>query len=413
MPLNPGAYATPWYADPDVSDAEHFIIAAWHLLATGADDLAAQLIERAVGLFDGIPPDETGRAHLGKAGYLPAGILYAETNCYDHGYYEVPAPSREAAQIPQKTADAQEAKRRRKLVKDACTVADVGYLAQRQILAAVDGKPIRQTGFAPAKTIKAVVALCAGFSPDMDPAAAAVLADKLIDVMGTSSIRHVKASAVWMDMQHVGSDICHPGKSQHVVIWRDDSSRPRYGDGLGLTWLEQDALDIVVKHAAKGRIYRDTIRALPVKTVLWKAPSFYENNCIHEVQDAISEKLKRRNVAQDDAFHAENLAYSATIAAFDLANTLRTHQAVLHSGDEYFIDEMKKINVVDPGLDVPNDLCRVAAQLWTYRTLNRPGGPTGLDTRILQDVRETVAERLARPDTVNGMSWAVLEAGTA
>lgn len=377
------------YSDPDEDEAEHLLQAAWHLERVGRLEEADRLAGCLAKLFEAVPVDrKLGYKVLGKVAYVPAG--YATMSV--HGStFSVPTPPYD---VPRDgTAQDAAAVRNAKTCRQACR-----WFPERQVAAAVSGKPIRST-FRPAKDLAAIIKLCNASSEDLSPTAASILRNKLRRILDKNPMSWKKDTRIRQDL-----DACH------AYSWQ--RAEPL---ATVFAWMGKDAVETAAKLVRDDVPDLDRqIRSLPVHRALWyecRTPFGLcdavqaippENPGRYPILYASSETAREHAdgrgcpMTQPETRAVADVAWEALYAAAEAENLARLHAALLSVDDDYLQENLAAAGVTDPELDVPGDLWRRTAMLIVPALFSEHGpgpGPAKEGAMLIREI-------LANPATV-------------
>lgn len=391
------------YTDPDVTDAEHLTLAAYHLIEAGYGDAAEPFIQAVRHVFEDVrvnlrlkPPAKA----LGRVQYLPCGILrYADGS----ETKDVPA-------APYAYGDEeQRAKEHRNAVAGrgaaSCRKAYMGWFSEKQASAAYAGRLPNTATFRPAAILKKITALCGAYDPAMPKDAALLLADKLHAVMLKNPMSRQRWTKLRQDLADFGGSRYHYEEDPALgfaylseaqvriaadIIERDDDQQ------------QNDLAQIQPQVVKWLQCNRDAMRDIDGMLdhgheECWDSIPFLKRNYEAYYPDTRPEG-RGTSYYDTQEYHMNMRLRDAFGTMQDVNDLMRCHAALCRHDDEYLHGLLLECKMVDEDLDasMPPDL-HIRAALLMAVTVYKPCGSNGAapDTELAAMAESAVPAILA------------------
>ncbi len=364
------------YHDPDVSDAENLAKAAHYLMEAGHTELCDQLIAELLGIFDGVEPNKKLKAPcktVGQVRYMPEGAIFVEA------YGEtlaVPAPAYDIADDD----GAMDQAARTKRIKSMARSARIGWLPERQAIAAALGQDLN-IKFRPAAMLKKIRSVTDAFENTPEDAmgsAGPLLAAKLDKILERNSLAEGFGSS------NLRSELYNDARRV----------RRAAGANLALRYFPEPSAKKAGSVLAHGKRNPDTrLWNIDVRHLLWHGISDSGRSGATDFMTSVEESGQSGipfAVRYSEAYHAMcndqgagsrlirqmdwqsfrtsdlhrllEVIRKAVDAAIQVSDLQRMHAAIVNCTDEYLVKTLSGAKMVDPGLDAPADLWLRAAK---------------------------------------------------
>lgn len=349
------------YKDPDVTDAEHLAIAAYHLIEAGYGDAAENLIQKICAAFENIPLDRRLKPpakQLGMVRYLPCGILKFAGGPQD---FNVPAPPFDEGTDDEKETQKQKdvAERGRKSAKRA----RLGWFSRKQAAAALTGRMPSTGSFRPAVLLGKISALCDAYDPGAPSEIKILLAEKLEAVLQKNALSSDRWTELRQDLTDNGG-----GRYHH-----DDDPV------MGFAYMSEAQVRIaadIMSRDERNQVGR--LQQLEENIIKWRE---CDRSAVHDLHTMLDHpdsddrripflEVKYKAYYAKDYYGSQEYYCSVRLgealrALQDVNDLMRCHAALCRHDDEYLHGLLISTKMVDEDLDgnIAPDLYITAAKI--------------------------------------------------
>ena len=380
------------YVDPDITDAENLLRAAYHLAEAGLEEDAEKYIAQLCKLFKDVPINrkiQTPAKVLGEVNYLKQGVL----RLYD-GRVNIEMPAPPYADDDEEKTKAGARRNLAKRAADAGKYADLGWFSLRQAAGALAEKPPNTATFRPAVILSKIISVCTAYNPDMPAEAALVLSDKLKAILDKNPLCHDRWTTLRRDLHHRGS-----GRYSY-----SDDSR------MGFAYLTESNLKIASDIMARdGQNQTEKLRSVSEEIIKWEETKY---KVIHELysavdspSDALKEqvkffKMRSEQYEQDKShfYHTPAYTLGARInkcfgAMQDVNDLIRCHAALCRHPDEYLHKTLIDCKMISEELDktMPEKIWIAAGFLMSFQMIRPSEYDETQDMEIAREAIKAVA----------------------
>lgn len=390
------------YADPDHRDAYNLASAAYRLAQAGEYAMSEAAALKAAALMSDVVPNENGDKVAGDLTYYHYGILSIKE---DYCALEVPAPPF-AIELPEpkKKTDGPSGRDIRRIMDDASLRFGWYWLAAMQVRAELKGTPGKiRTNLSPGATLKQLIPILKGYSPDLPLTAQYVLGEKAMRILDKNPCGNY--GTAWQNLLAAGTRLRGHDLDKQLVPANEGSRGREY---CAITWFENKRAEEAAKTLY---LYRQDIS----RNELWrhyKELSEFEPRSVSWPEAGVgtiygdTEDQKRHQELnalfsgspwRDDVSH---MFIDGSLASMKLCEILRFHHAVTLSGSEYLDKLSKSTGLQLDGLEVPEDACIAMGMLSgaarSHRTRQGQPVPEDMARKTLGVLRESLEYRKAK-----------------